>query len=56
MCITTVEKVEESQRGVLLVKLDRNWTTESPMITGLINQELVASSNFEPATPASSKK
>jgi len=49
-------KVEESQGGVLLVKLDRNWTTESPMITGLTNQELAASSVFEPAMPGSSKK
>jgi len=49
-------KIEETQGGILVVKLDRTWTTESPMLTGLTNQELVSCATFESAKQTSSRK
>ena len=42
-------KIDEVEGGVLTVRFDRTWFTESPMITGLTQKELASMATFEPA-------
>ena len=36
------------QRRLLTVKLDRTWSTESPMVMGLTQKEFASLATFEP--------
>jgi hypothetical protein len=48
-------KINETAGGVLTVKFDRTWFTESPMITGLTQKELTSTATFEPAAQPTPK-
>jgi hypothetical protein len=41
-------KTERAERGVLRVKLDRTWPTESPLVMSLTPNELASLATFEP--------
>jgi hypothetical protein len=43
-------KIEKAESGVLTVRFDQTWFTESPMIAGLTQDELASMATFEPAS------